>query len=164
MPGWGGRWSPSSLINTLGCSTRMQVGRQSVSQFLSQSIGPSGTQSVSQSGSVHNPNHNTIHGATPYVSPSPSVALSQLSSCHGFGREDAYVNCHIFLSSSRSLYLSPLSLFGARHTSIQPYRPPILPSTYPFFLQHPSNIYDDFGAAWSRLLELYILLQKPSCC
>lgn len=47
MPGWGGRWSPSSLINTLGCSTRMQVGRQSGSQFLSQSIGPSVIQSAS---------------------------------------------------------------------------------------------------------------------
>lgn len=75
------------------------------------------------------------------------------------------VTFSFFLSTARcTWYLSPLTFFRARHTSIQPYRPPILPPTVTFFLQHPSNIYNDFGAAWPRLLELYILLQKLGCC
>lgn len=49
MPRWGGRWSPSSLINTLGCSTHMHVGRQSVSQSVSSSVSQSVRQPASQS-------------------------------------------------------------------------------------------------------------------
>lgn len=162
MPRWGRRWCPSSLINTLGCSTT-HASRSSVSQSVSQQSIPHSvnrsvvTQSVSSCSQSLTTTTTTTrtHGATPYVSSSPSVWLSQLSSCHGFEREDVYVT----VTLSFSFFFSSVALPTSNQPTNQPTLPAAHPSSrpYPFFLQHPSNIYNDFGAAWCRLLELYIL-------
>lgn len=167
MPRWGGRWSPSSLIYTLDCSTHMQV-RSSVIQSGPQSVNQSRlsivNRSVSQSGTLVLLNPiltTTTTRCNTACFFSPSVGLSQPSSCHGFEKEDAYVT--VTFSFFLSVALPVQSLYASCGHVTSPSDPngrPSLLSTVPFFHQHPSSIYNDFGAAWSRLLELYILPQN----
>lgn len=76
MPRWGGRWSPSVsdqypwLLHTL--ASRSSV--KSVSQFLSQSIGPP----VTYFGPARNPDHHTI------TVQHHMFLRRRLSGCHNF--------------------------------------------------------------------------------
>lgn len=171
MPMWGGRWSPSSLIYTLDCSTHMQVwssvsqsGPQSVSQSVSSFNSQSVRQSLSQSATLvlFNPIlTTTTTRCNTACFFSPSVGLSQPSSRHGFEKEDAYVT--VTFSFFLSVALPVQSLYASCGHVASPSDPngrPSLLCTVPFFLQQSPNIYNDFGAAWSRLLELYILPQN----
>lgn len=138
-----------SLINTLGRSTHLQVGSsvKSASQFLRQSVSQSVRQSPRLLWFYSQFLTTTRHAATPLVSWTPAV----------------WAVTTFFLSFV--LLPVPLCLLRARTSHLNPTdpacRPPARPSAVPFFLQHPSNIYNDFGAAWPRLLELYILSAEP---
>lgn len=155
------------LLHTHASSVVSQSVRPSVSQSVSQSVSSFNSQSVRQSLShsvtlvLFNPIlTTTTTRCNTACFFSPSVGLSQ-PSCHGFEKEDAYVT--VTFSFFLSVALPVQSLYASCGHVASPSDPngrPSLLSTVPFFLQHTTNIYNDFGAAWSRLLELYILPQN----
>lgn len=150
MPRWGGRWPPSPSVSdqypwplhTLASRVVSQVS-QSVPPSVSQSIVPSVTKVALVLLAI--PNHYTTRcNTTCFLD---AVCLG----CHNFLPVRRFITCAFMLVEGTHVTPQPN----------RPCRPPALPSAVPFFLQHPSNIYNDFGAAWPRLVELYILSAEP---